>query len=123
MMKTLIVDDSLTMRRICAGILEQLGHADIEEACDGLDALSRVGSFAPDLILVDWTMPNMNGLTMVRQYRARGGAARVIMMAPGSEQSRVIEALKAGANSYVVKPFTPDVLSQRIEETMARVAA
>jgi len=122
-MRTLIVDDSKTMRSICAAVLAQLGHLDVAEACDGLDALSRVGSFQPDLILVDWTMPNMDGLTMVRQYRARGGDARIIMLASGAEHSRLAEAVRAGADALIGKPFTPDVLSQRIEETLARSAA
>lgn len=122
-MRTLIVDDSKTMRSIYAAVLAQLGHTDVAEACDGLDALSRVGSFQPDLILVDWTMPNMDGLTMVRQYRARGGDARIIMLASGAEHGRLAEAVRAGADALIGKPFTPDVLSQRIEETLARSAA
>lgn len=122
-MRTLIVDDSKTMRSVCIAVLAQLGYGEVEEACDGLDALSRVGSSQPDLILIDWTMPNMDGLTMVRQYRARGGTARIIMLAAGAEQHRLAEALRAGADTLVGKPFTPDVLSQRIDEIVSRSAA
>lgn len=122
-MRTLIVDDSLAMRSICAAVLEQLGHTQTAQACDGLDALSQVGSFQPDLMLVDWTMPNMDGLTMIRQYRARGGAARIVMLASCAEAGRLAEAAKAGADAIVVKPFTPDLLAQRIEETLLRSAA
>ncbi len=122
-MRTLIVDDSQTTRSTCAAVLEQLGHTEVQEACDGLDALSRIGLFEPDLMLVDWTMPNMDGLTLVRQYRARGGTARIIMLTASSEQSRLLEAFRAGASASVVKPFTPDVLAQRIEATVARAAA
>jgi two-component system chemotaxis response regulator CheY len=122
-MKILLVDDSKTMRNIQKSILAQMGHTQIEEACDGLDALSKVGSFAPDLLLVDWNMPNMDGLTFVKQFRSKGCKTPIIMVTTEAEKTRVIEAIKAGVNNYVVKPFTPDVLSQRIEETLAKVGA
>lgn len=122
-MRTMIVDDSQAMRGICAAVLGQLGHSEIAYACDGLDALSQVGSFQPGLMLVDWTMPNMDGPTMVRQYRERGGAARIIMMTSCADQARLAEAIRAGADSHVIKPFTPDVLAQRIEEALVRAAA
>lgn len=122
-MKILLVDDSKTMRNIQKSILAQMGHEEIEEACDGLDALSKVANFSPDLLLVDWNMPNMDGLTFVKEYRSNGGTSPIMMVTTEAEKSRVIEAIKAGVNNYVVKPFTPDVLSQRIEETMSKAAA
>jgi two-component system chemotaxis response regulator CheY len=120
-MKILLVDDSKTMRNIQKGILTQMGYTEIEEACDGLDALSKVGGFKPDLMLVDWNMPNMDGLTFVKEYRAKGPKIPILMVTTEAEKSRVIEAIKAGVNNYVVKPFTPDVLQQRIQETLAKV--
>ena len=122
-MKILLVDDSKTMRNIQKGILSQLGYTEIQEASDGLDALSKVGAFNPELLLVDWNMPNMDGLTFVKQYRAKGNKAPIIMVTTESEKSRVVEAIKAGVNNYVVKPFTPDVLSSRIKETLERSSA
>jgi len=122
-MKILLVDDSKTMRNIQKGILAQLGYTDVQEACDGLDAISKVGAFTPDLLLVDWNMPNMDGLTFVKQFRAKGFKSPIIMVTTEAEKSRVVEAIKAGVNNYVVKPFTPDALADRIKETMARVAA
>ncbi|HBS29713.1 MAG TPA: two-component system response regulator [Phycisphaerales bacterium] len=122
-MKILLVDDSKTMRNIQKSILTQMGHTEVQEACDGLDALSKVGSFTPDLMLVDWNMPNMDGLTFVKQYRGKGHKTPIIMVTTEAEKTRVIDAIKAGVNNYVVKPFTPDVLSQRIEETMAKFSA
>ncbi len=122
-MKVLLVDDSRTMRNIQKGILTQLGYTEIEEAADGLDALSRVGAFGPELLLVDWNMPNMDGITFVKQYRAKGGKSPVLMVTTEAEKSRVVEAIKAGVNNYVVKPFTPDGLAERIRETLERCKA
>jgi two-component system chemotaxis response regulator CheY len=122
-MKILLIDDSKTMRNIQKSVLTQLGYSTIEEACDGQDGLSKVAAFAPDLILVDWNMPNMNGLDFVKAFRGTNKATPVIMVTTESEKSRVIEAIKAGVNNYVIKPFTPDLLSQRINETIAKKAA
>ena len=122
-MKILLVDDSKTMRNILKGSLNQMGYTDIEVACDGLDALSKVGGFAPDRMLVDWNMPNMDGLACVKAYRAKGSKIPILMVTTEAEKSRVIEAIKAGVNNYVVKPFTPDGLQQRIEETLSMSSA
>jgi two-component system, chemotaxis family, chemotaxis protein CheY len=122
-MKILLVDDSKTMRNIQKSVLGQLGYTQIEEACDGQDALSKVGAYQPELILVDWNMPNMDGLSFVKAFRQSNKATPVIMVTTESEKSRVIEAIKAGVNNYVVKPFTPDLLSQRITETLSKKAA
>lgn len=122
-MKIMLVDDSKTMRSIQKSVLSQLGYTEIEEACDGQDALSKVGAFEPDLLLVDWNMPNMDGITFVKTYRQTNKTTPIIMVTTESEKTRVIEAIKAGVNNYVVKPFTPDALSQRIAETLSKKAA
>ena len=119
-MRILLVDDSKTMRNIERSVLSQLGHTEIEEACDGQDALSKARAWQPELILVDWNMPNMDGLAFVKQFRTVNKLTPIIMVATESERSRVIEAIKAGVSNYVVKPFTPDLLSQRITETLAK---
>ena len=122
-MRILIVDDSKTMRTIQKTILDQLGYSDIEEACNGQDALSKLGSFEPDLILLDWNMPEMDGLTFLKEYRSKGNKTPVIMVTTESEKSRVIEAIKAGVNNYVIKPFTPEVLGERIKDTLEKTKA
>ncbi|MEX2673362.1 MAG: response regulator [Phycisphaeraceae bacterium] len=122
-MKILLVDDSRTMRKIQKSILTELGYTDITEANDGLDALSKVGAQPPELLLVDWNMPNMDGLTFVKRVRANGLTAPIIMVTTEAEQVRVIEAIKAGVNNYVVKPFNAESLAQRIRETLERAAA
>ena len=122
-MRVMLVDDSKTIRRIQRSILEQLGYTEIEEACDGQDALSRVTAFQPTLILLDWNMPNMDGITFLKTFRQRDTSTPVIMVTTESEKTRVIEAIRAGVNNYVVKPFTPDLLQQRIKETLERTTA
>lgn len=122
-MKILLIDDSKTMRNIQKSVLTQLGYTQVEEACDGNDALAKAASFNPALILCDWNMPNMDGLTFVKTFRQTNKTTPVIMVTTESEKARVIEAIKAGVNNYVVKPFTPDLLSQRIQETLAKRAA
>ena len=110
-MKILLVDDSRTMRNIWKKVLAKIDGSEITEAEDGVEGLAAVeeqGSF--DLILLDWNMPNMDGLTMLKQVRENNISTPVIMVTTEAEKPRVIEALKAGANNYMVKPFTPDTL-------------
>jgi two-component system chemotaxis response regulator CheY len=122
-MRIMLVDDSKTMRNIQRNILGQLGYSEIEEACDGQDALSKVVAFKPELLLVDWNMPNMDGITFVKTIRQKGMKQPVIMVTTESEKSRVVEAIKAGVTNYIVKPFTPETLGQRVQETVAKMKA
>ncbi len=122
-MRVLVVDDSKTMRNIVKGVLGTIGATAVEEASDGQDALSRVDAFNPDLILLDWNMPVMDGITFVKSYRGAKKTTPIIMVTTEAEKTRVIEAIQAGVNNYAVKPFTPESLSKIIETTMAKVAA
>ena len=121
-MRVLIVDDSKTIRRIQRGILEQIGFSQIEEACDGRDALAKVAEFQPELVLLDWNMPNLDGMGFLTEFRQRDATTPVIMVTTEAEKSRVVEAIRRGVNNYVVKPFTPDILKSRISETLANMA-
>ena len=123
MLRVMVVDDSKTMRNIEKSILNQLGYTEVEEACNGQDALTKVAAFNPDLLLLDWNMPNMDGLTFVKTYREQGNKTPIIMVTTENEKTRIVEAIKAGVQNYVVKPFTPDVLGERIADTMAKAEA
>ncbi len=119
-MRILIVDDSKTMRNIQKATLAKLGYTQVEEAGDGQEALSRVDAFDPHIILLDWNMPVMDGLSFVKAYRGKGRTVPIIMVTTEAEKSRVIEAIKAGVNNYVVKPFTPESLGQKVTETVSK---
>lgn len=116
-MKLLLVDDSATMRRIQKTQLGQLGLTDIIEAENGEDALLVLQDNMPvDAILLDWNMPVMDGLTFLKKIRGIPAykQIKVFMCTSESDKSKVIEALKEGANNYILKPFTPDVLKQKL---------
>lgn len=119
-MRVLLVDDSTTMRNIQKKILAGLGYTEVAEAGDGVQALSAFAAQRPDLMLVDWNMPNMDGLTLVRKVRETDKDVLILMVTTEAEKTRVIDAIKAGVNNYLVKPFTADVLSEKIGQTVAR---
>ena len=122
-MKILLVDDSRTIRSIQKNVLKQLGHTDIMEAEDGVQALAAFKETVPDLLLVDWNMPNMDGITLVRKIREIDKTVPMMMCTTEAEKSRVLEAIKAGVNNYIVKPFTADSLGEKIAQTMAKAEA
>jgi len=121
-MKILLVDDSRTMRNIWKKVILNIAGADAVEAGDGLEGLKAIedngGPF--DLMLVDWNMPNMDGFTFITKVRATDKKTPIIMVTTEAEKSRIIEAIKAGVNNYVVKPFTPEALLSKITETMQK---
>lgn len=120
-MRVLVIDDSRAMRRILSSILTGLGH-EVVEACDGQDGLNQVEKAGPfSLALVDWNMPNLNGYEFVCKVRAeeRHSAMKVMMVTTEVETGQVAKALEAGANEYVMKPFTQDVIREKIEMLQA----
>ena len=122
-MKILLVDDSRTIRNIQKNTLAGMGHTDVLEAADGQEALTVLAAQRPDLMLVDWNMPNMDGIALIRKVRETDKTLPIIMVTTEAERSRVMEALKAGVNNYVVKPFTAETLGEKIQQTMAKAAA
>ena len=116
-MHALIVDDSTTIRLILRAYLKKLGF-DVTEAVNGRDALDRLKDIPKaDLVLVDWNMPEMDGLSFVRAVRAdRDYAALPMMMVTtNTERSQVSVALEAGANEYIMKPFTAEMIREKLE--------
>ena len=120
-MKTLVVDDSVTMRKIPINILATAGYNDIVQAGDGQQAVDGVMRQADiGLVLMDWNMPNMLGIDALKLMRAAGKNIPVIVVTTEAEKSRVLDALKAGANNYIVKPFKPETIIGKIQETLVR---
>ena len=120
-MKLLVVDDSSTMRRIIKNTLQRLGFEDVLEAEHGVEAW-QIMERTPDIsvLITDWNMPEMNGLDLVRKVRADGryDSMPIIMVTTEGGKAEVITALKAGVNNYIVKPFTPQVLKEKLEDVL-----
>ena len=120
-MKLLVVDDSSTMRRIIKNTLARLGHKDILEGADGLEGWAALDANPNvDMLITDWNMPEMNGLELVVKVRAdaRFKDLPIIMVTTEGGKAEVITALKAGVNNYIVKPFTPQVLKEKLAAVM-----
>ncbi len=120
-MKCLVVDDSAITRRILGNSLRAIGFDTILEAGDGRQAL-QVCTPDVDIVLTDWNMPGMPGVELVRRLRgdpALGGIP-VLLITTRAAKDDVVEAAQAGVDGYVIKPFTPEVLKQKIEEAMGR---
>lgn len=118
-MKILLIDDSATMREITRSVLVQLDDAEVVEARDGEEGLGLAESIGPDLVVVDDLMPGMDGLSFLRAFRKCNGSTPVIVIGSDNGRQHVVEAIKAGASNYLAKPYTPDLLSQRVQETMS----
>jgi two-component system chemotaxis response regulator CheY len=112
----LVVDDMSTMRKIIKTILAQLGYTNVDEAENGKEALAklRVGNY--QFVLLDWNMPEMDGLETLKAIRADEKLKNipVIMVTAEARKENVLTAIQAGANNYIVKPFTPEVLKEKI---------
>jgi two-component system chemotaxis response regulator CheY len=116
--KALIVDDSKTIRMVLSRIMRELGY-EVSEAENGIDAVKMIQSekVAVNLVLADWNMPEMNGLDLVKHLRQNPELAslKVIMVTTETEVDHIVSALDAGANEYVMKPFTKDILIGKLE--------
>ncbi len=123
-MKVLVVDDFATMRKIIRNVLKQIGFEDIVEAEDGFAALQVLKNEKVGLVVTDWNMPNMNGLELLRAIRQAPNCAKlpVLMVTAEGLKENVLEAVKAGVSNYVVKPFTAEVLQEKIENIFQKLA-
>lgn len=114
----LVVDDMSTMRRIVKTILKDSGYEDIEEAEDGLDALKKLRESKFDFVVSDWNMPNLDGLEMLKEIRADDSLKHlpVLLVTAEAKKENIIQAAQAGADGYIVKPFTPITLCEKLDK-------
>jgi len=122
-LKFLIVDDSPTMRRIVNNTLKRLGYRDIEEADNGSTGLDKLKTIPGiNFIITDWNMPVMDGLAFVQAIRGSAdfGSLPILMVTTRSVKDDIIEAMKAGVNNYVVKPFTPETMKEKIDAILSK---
>lgn len=120
-MKILVVDDSTTMRRILLNALQRIGYTQCVEGNDGADALSKFDATI-EFVITDWNMPEMSGLDLTTAIRAHpdGKSVPILMVTTRSVKEDIIAAVQAGVNSYIVKPFTPQVLKEKIDSVLAK---
>jgi two-component system chemotaxis response regulator CheY len=121
-MKVLVVDDMSTMRRIVKNVLKQIGYSDFAEAENGKDALDKLQAQKYDLVVSDWNMPEMSGLDLLRAIRADPELKHlpVLMVTAEAQKENIIEAVQAGVSNYVVKPFTADVLQEKLNKIFSK---
>jgi two-component system chemotaxis response regulator CheY len=124
-MRILVIDDSATMRRIIRSHLTTMGCVDVIEAHDGESALARLAGEAVDLVITDWAMPSMSGPDLVRAIRSSPthGKLPVLMITGIGQKEDIVQAIEAGVNGYIVKPFAPQTLKEKIQELVGDVAA
>jgi two-component system chemotaxis response regulator CheY len=119
-MKFLVVDDFSTMRRIVRNLLKELGFTDVEEAEDGVAALQKLRGGDFDFVISDWNMPNMDGLTLLRNIRSDEALKNlpVLMVTAEAKKENIVAAAQAGASGYVVKPFTAATLGEKVNKIL-----
>ncbi len=119
----LVVDDFSTMRRIVRNLLKELGYTQVEEAEDGVDGLSKLRSGQFDFVISDWNMPNMTGIDMLKAIRADPALSKlpVLMVTAEAKKENIIAAAQAGANGYVVKPFTAATLDEKLAKIFEKM--
>jgi two-component system chemotaxis response regulator CheY len=124
-MKILVVDDFSTMRRIVKNLLKQLGYENIDEAEDGEQALAKLRANRFQFVVSDWNMPNMTGIELLKNVRNDPELKSLpfLMVTAEAEKEKVVEAIKAGVNNYIIKPFTAEILKEKMDKIFERLAA
>ncbi len=117
-MKILVVDDFNTMRRIVKNVLKQIGFDNVSEAEDGQTALTMLKADKFDFVVTDWNMPVMTGLDLLKTMKADAALKDipVMMVTAEAQQQNIVEAVKSGAANYIVKPFTAEVMEEKINK-------
>jgi two-component system, chemotaxis family, chemotaxis protein CheY len=122
-MRFLIIDDSVTMRRIIANILVRLGYPDVVHAANGREALERLGAEAVDVVITDWYMPEMNGLDFVKILRTTPATSHIpiVIVTANAASNDIQHALELGVKGYILKPFTVETMKDKIDALMAQL--
>jgi two-component system chemotaxis response regulator CheY len=121
--RILTVDDMATMRKIVKSLLNQLGYTNIDEAENGKEALVKLKQNKYDLVLLDWNMPEMDGITLLQEIRKDPQLKNipVIMVTAEAKKENVLLAIQSGANNYIVKPFTAETLKEKLEKVWQQI--
>ena len=114
MAKILVVDDAAFMRKVVKDTLSKSGYTELYEAVDGADAVEKYSEIHPDLVIMDITMPNMDGLEALKAIRSKDGNASVVMCSAMGQEGMVIDAVRSGAKDFIVKPFKEDRLMKAV---------
>jgi two-component system, chemotaxis family, chemotaxis protein CheY len=122
-LKILVVDDFPTMRRIVRNLLKELGFENVDEAEDGQMALEKLRTGGFQFVVSDWNMPNLDGLSMLQQIRADANLSKlpVLMVTAEAKKENIVAAAQAGANGYVVKPFTAATLEEKLNKIFEKL--
>ena len=114
MAKILMADDAAFMRKVIKDTLSKNGFTDLYEAVDGADAVAKYDEVQPDLVILDITMPNMDGLEALKAIKSKNPASNVIMCSAMGQEAMVMDAIKSGAKDFIVKPFKPDRIMKTV---------
>lgn len=122
-LKILIVDDCQSMRSTVRAILKDIGYQYISESADGVQALAKLKQEKFDLLITDWNMPNLDGLSLIRLIKSDEALkdVMILMVTTESEEDHVVDAVKVGVSDYILKPFTTDLLQKKIAALMPPV--
>lgn len=117
--RVLIVDDAVVMRMMIKGILSKNGFEIVGEAQNGVEAVDKYKQLMPDLVTMDMVMPEMDGISAVKQIIAHDANAKIIMCTSMGQQALVVEAIQAGAKSFITKPFQPPKILETLEKVLS----
>lgn len=121
-MKIITVDDSATMRRIIMNSLKAIGYTQVVEAENGQAGLAKIQSEGIDFVITDWSMPVMNGLELVKAIRSNAAlqSLPILMVTAVGQKEEIVQAITAGVNGYIVKPFEPETLHAKIQQVLGK---
>ena len=120
MAKIMLVDDAAFMRMMVKDALTKAGYTDLVEAQDGADAVEKFNAEKPDLVFMDITMPNMDGLQALKKIKEADAGAKVVMCTAMGQESMVVDAIKSGARDFIVKPFNADRIVQTVNAVLGK---